>query len=72
MLLRWQRREYRAEFGWLQPLPGNAVAADLFVRGLGAWGPGWTPGSVRSAEVTWLGELALRADAAARAAGVWP
>lgn len=69
-LLRWQRGEY---LGRAADSHAYELFCALYARGLGVdvemHGPlGLGP----YATVTPIGELALRADAAARALGVWP
>jgi hypothetical protein len=71
-LERWSRREYVViERREVEEPPVRPEARALFERRLGEWGP--AQGRLkRGAVPTPLGELALRVDAAARAAGVWP
>jgi hypothetical protein len=69
-LKRWRDRVYlRAEQGDVSNPPFGAVEASLFARGLATWEECGLF-NVR-AVATASGELALRVDAAARAAGVW-
>lgn len=70
VLSRWQAGIYE---GFADASPRYETMCQLFARGLGADAEMVGPfGAGTYATCTPLGALALRADAAARAAGVWP
>jgi hypothetical protein len=71
-LERWSRGTYvSVEMGTLADPPIGPLARSLFERGLATWVSYPAIGGWRAVTTT-MGELALRADAAARSAGVWP
>ena len=70
ILVRWQAGQYEGAAG---ELASYDTILRLYERGLGADTELLGPfGLAPYATVTPIGELALRCDAAARAAGVWP
>lgn len=71
-LLRWERREYNYHvYSQRGAPPDKEIFRRLFDRGLAEWET--DPEALQqNAVVTALGMAALRIDAAARTAGVWP